>query len=173
MFSGDSSTSACHSCSPADQIGDERKDGHQHSGGGEHHLCSVRRLRHYRDTEQQSVQRSTQLRDEENGFGWLSGLWTLWVGDVCVWPTRCILGLVDGDGGAGQGQAARVLQGDVDAVGAGLHKRSPEMNLTLGGRRHVIAHDVTHLSAAGVRHDGAGWGGGAEDEGRRVSFRAW
>lgn len=30
--------------------------------------------------------------------------------------TRCILGLVDGDGRAGQGQAAGVLQGDVDAV---------------------------------------------------------
>lgn len=83
---------------------------------------------------------------------------------VFVWPTRCILGLVDGDSGAGQGQAAGVLQSDVDTVDARLQKRSPETHLTLWGWRHIIAHNVTHLCAAGVWHNGAGWRGGAEDE---------
>lgn len=45
-------------------------------------------------------------------------------------PTRCILGLVDGDGGAGQGHAAGVLQRDVDAVGARLFKPPPQMHFT-------------------------------------------
>lgn len=83
---------------------------------------------------------------------------------VFVQPTRCLLGLVDGDGGAGQGQAVGVLQGDVDAVGARLQKRSPEMHFTRRQWRHIIAHDAMHLSAAGVWHDGAGWSGDAECE---------
>lgn len=45
--------------------------------------------------------------------------------------TRCILGLVDGDGGAGQGHAAGVLQCDVDAVGAGLRKAPLQTHLAL------------------------------------------
>lgn len=71
-------------------------------------------------------------------------------------PTRCILGLVDGDGGGGQGQAAEVAQGDVDAVRAGLGEAAPETHLTPGRGRDVVAHDAAHLSAGGVRHDGAG-----------------
>lgn len=48
---------------------------------------------------------------------------------MCVRLTRGVLGLVDGDGGAGEGQAAGVLQGDVDTVGARLQKRSCQMHL--------------------------------------------
>lgn len=79
-------------------------------------------------------------------------------------PTGFVLGLVDGDGGAGQGQAAGVLQGDVDAVGAGLHERPPQTHLARFRRRHVVAHDVSHLGAAGVGHDGAGRGGHARGQ---------
>lgn len=39
------------------------------------------------------------------------------------------------------------------------------MNLTLWRRRHVVAHDVTHLSAGGIWDDGAGWGRDAENTG--------
>lgn len=126
--------------SPADQVGDEGKHGPQDSGGGEHHGCSVGALGCCRDRKA-SVRRegrrtSSHVSAEK--------------------PTRCILGLVDGDSGGGQGQAAEVAQGDVDAVGAGLGEAPPETHLTLGRGRDVVAHDGSHLSAAGVRHDGAG-----------------
>lgn len=81
-------------------------------------------------------------------------------------PTRCILGLVDGDGGAGEGRAAGVLQGDVDAVGAGLLEPSPQTHFAHGRRRDVVAGDGAHLGAAGVRHDGAGGEGDAGEEER-------
>lgn len=67
-----------------------------------------------------------------------------------------LLGLVDGHCGAGQSHAFGVLQSDVDAVGAWLQKGPPQMDLALCGGRHVITHDVPDLSAAGVRHNGAG-----------------
>lgn len=78
--------------------------------------------------------------------------------------TRCILGLADGDGGAGQGHAAGVLQRDVDAVGARLGKPSLQMHFALLRRRDIVAHDGSHLSTAGVRHDGAGGDGEAAEE---------
>lgn len=79
-------------------------------------------------------------------------------------PTRCILGLVDGDGGAGQGHAAGVLQRDVDAVGARLREAPPQAHFTRWRRRDVVARYGVHLGAAGVRHDGAGRDGGAGGE---------
>lgn len=79
-------------------------------------------------------------------------------------PTGCILGLVDGDGGAGQGHAAGVLQRDVDAVGARLCKPPLQTHFTRRRRRDVVAGDGVHLGAAGVRHDGAGRDGDAGDE---------
>ena len=85
--------------------------------------------------------------------------------------TWCILGFVDGDGGAGQGHAAGVLQGDVDAVGARLSKASLQTHLALRGRRDVVARDGSHLGTAGVRHDGAGGGGDAADKQEDGEFK--
>lgn len=60
------------------------------------------------------------------------------------------MGLVDGDGGGGEGQAAGVLQSDVHTVGARFQKSSCQMHFALRERWHIVAHDVAYLSAAGV-----------------------
>lgn len=78
--------------------------------------------------------------------------------------TGRVLGLADGDDGAGERHAAGVLQGDVDTVGAGFQKPPPQIHLAVRRWWYIIAHDVTHLSAAGIGHNGAGRGGDAEDK---------
>ena len=52
--------------------------------------------------------------------------------ELCEKLTRCVLGLVDGDGGAGKRHAAGVLQGDVHTVGARFQKPPPQVHFTLG-----------------------------------------
>ena len=127
-----------------DYICNESKDSHQHGARWEHHRCSAISLGRYRQNHRQTLFRTgldDHILKKVNEHACDEIACTAVYEEL----TRWILGLVDGDGGAGEGQAAGVLQGDVDTVGAGFRERSPQVHLALRRWRHVVTHDATHL----------------------------